>query len=97
MSRFKRPSPLGSLLSDLVDDLGIAGRLDQTQVEETWKKVAGPQAARVTRRVRMQDGTLTVYLTNATWRHALHAQRDDWRDRLNEALGSESVSEIVFR
>ncbi|NNE70836.1 MAG: DUF721 domain-containing protein [Rhodothermales bacterium] len=97
MSRFKRPSQLGSLLSDLVDDLGLAGRLDEAKVEETWKQVVGPQAGRVTRRVRMHGGTLTVYLTDATWRHALHAQRAEWRERLNDALGSEAVSEIVFR
>lgn len=97
MSRFKRPSPLSSLLSDVAEDLGISGRLDETQIEETWKSVAGVQAARVTRRVRMTRGVLTVYLTDATWRHALHAQREEWRTRLNEAIGHETVSEIVFR
>ncbi len=97
MSRFKRPSPLSSLLSDVADDLGISRRLDETQIEETWRAVAGVQSARVTRRVRMQKGVLTVYLTDATWRHALHAQREDWRVRLNEALGEDVVSEIVFR
>ncbi|MFT4604112.1 MAG: putative nucleic acid-binding Zn ribbon protein [Rhodothermales bacterium] len=97
MSRFKRPSSLSSLLSDVTQDLGITRRLDETQIEETWKSVAGVQAARVTRRVRMNRSVLTVYLTDATWRHALHAQRKEWRVRLNEALGHELVSEIVFR
>lgn len=97
MSRFRPPKSLSTLLPDVVDDLGVSRRLDEARVEETWRVVAGPQAARVTSRVRMVDGTLTVYLTNATWRHALHAQREDWRHRVNEALGSEVVTEIVFR
>ena len=75
----------------------MSERLGQARVEETWRRVAGPQAARVTRRVRMSEGRLMVYLTDATWRHALHAQREDWRDRLNQALGEDLVSEIQFR
>ena len=97
MSRFKKPSSLSSLLSGVVDDLGVKTRLGEAGVEDTWRKVAGPQADRVTRRVRMTDGKLTVYLTDATWRHALHAQREDWKDRVNEALGQPLVQEIVFR
>ncbi|MFT5142802.1 MAG: putative nucleic acid-binding Zn ribbon protein [Rhodothermales bacterium] len=77
--------------------MGISDRLGDTNVEEAWKKVAGPQAARVTRRVRMAGGRLTVYLTDATWRHALHAQREEWRDRVNESVGQPLVKEILFR
>jgi predicted nucleic acid-binding Zn ribbon protein len=97
MGRARHPSSLSSLLSAVVDDMGISDRLGDTNVEETWKKVVGPQAARVTRRVRMAGGRLTVYLTDATWRHALHAQREEWRDRVNEAVGQPLVKEILFR
>ncbi|MBO6574893.1 MAG: DUF721 domain-containing protein [Rhodothermales bacterium] len=97
MSRFRKPNSLSSLLGNVVEDLGLSTRLNETKVEETWRQLAGPQADRVTRRVRMKDGVLTVYLTDATWRHALHAQRKEWCTRLNVALDGEPVREIIFR
>lgn len=97
MSRFKKPAPLASLLRGVVDDLGLTDRLDDTRIEEAWRKLAGPAAERVTSRVRMQDGRLTVYLNDATWRHALHAEREAWRLRINEAVGRNAVQEILFR
>jgi len=36
-------------------------------------------------------------MRSAAWRHTLHLQREDWRQRLNEHLGREVVREIVFR
>jgi predicted nucleic acid-binding Zn ribbon protein len=95
--RRKSATSLSSLLSGVIDDLGVSKRLDETNVEEAWRSIAGPQVARVTNRVRMRDGRLTIFLTDAAWRHALHAERPAWMRRVNEALGRDVVKEILFR
>jgi predicted nucleic acid-binding Zn ribbon protein len=97
MSRSRKPVALSSLIDGVVDRLGVGGRIKEARVEETWTQLAGPGIARVTSRVRLHGNKLVVQLTSSAWRNELHLQRGAWRDRINEALGSEVVKEIVFR
>ncbi len=91
------PRPLGAVLKEVIERLGLKSRIEAAQVVETWAALAGPQINRVTDMVWVRDGTLYVKLTSAAWRHTLHLQREQWRLRLNEALGKPLIQEIVFR
>ncbi|CAM3206595.1 DUF721 domain-containing protein [Rhodothermus bifroesti] len=91
------PRPLGAVLKEVIERLGLKSRIEAAQVVETWAALAGPQINRVTDAVWVRDGTLYVKLTSAAWRHTLHLQREQWRLRLNEALGKPLIQEIVFR
>ncbi len=91
------PRPLGAVLREVIERLGLKSRIEAAQVVETWAALAGPQINRVTDAVWVRDGTLYVKLTSAAWRHTLHLQREQWRLRLNEALGKPLIQEIVFR
>ncbi len=95
--RRKSASSLAELIPDVVEDLGVGDRLDQARIEEAWRQVAGEQIGRVIGRVRLSGDRLTVEVTSSAWRQALTMQREDWRARLNEAVGAERVREIVFR
>ena len=97
MNRRRTPASLGELIPDLVEDLGLADRLDEARIEEAWKKLAGPGIGRVTRRVRLHGDRLVIQLESAAWRQALHMQREEWRERINEVVGGERIREIVFR
>lgn len=97
MTRKNSASALADLIPAVIDDLGVGERLEQTAIEETWRRIAGPQLERVTGRVRLHKGRLTVEVKSSAWRQALTMQKDAWRQRLNDALGSERVAELVFR
>jgi predicted nucleic acid-binding Zn ribbon protein len=97
MSRRKAPASLGDLIPEVVDDLGLTDRLDEARIEAEWRAMAGPRIGRITRRVRLHGDRLVVQLDSATWRQALHMQREEWRQKINEAIGRERVREIVFR
>ena len=98
MSRSSRsPQPLGDVLDDLIDRLGIQAQIDKASVIEAWAAVAGPQINGVTKTAWVKGRTLYVKIRSATWRQELHMQRKKWRHRLNEHLGEELVEEIVFR
>lgn len=97
MNRRKSPASLGELIPGVVDDLGLTDRLDETRVESEWRKIAGPKIGRVTRRVRLHGDKLVIQLDSAAWRQALHMQRDEWKERINEAIGGDRVAEIIFR
>ncbi len=97
MTRRKTPASLGDLIPGVVDDLGLTDRLDEARVEAEWRRIAGPAIGQVTRRVRLHGDRLVVQMDSAAWRQALHMQREEWRVRINEAIGSDRIREIVFR
>ncbi|NBC87426.1 MAG: DUF721 domain-containing protein [Bacteroidetes bacterium] len=91
------PQPLGDVLQDVIDRLGMRDKIDEARVVETWATIAGDRVNAVTESVWMKGDTLFVKISSAAWRQELHMNRRAWRDRLNDALGREIVGEIMFR
>jgi len=97
MSSSDRPRPLGEVLQDVIDDLGVQAEIDEARVIETWAAVAGRKINEVTETAWMDGSTLYVKITSAAWRQELHMNRRKWRTRLNSEFESDIVDEIVFR
>ncbi len=91
------PRPLGEVLEEVIDELGVQKEIDEARVVDTWAAVASDKMNSVTESAWMKGSTLYVKITSAAWRQELHMNRRKWRDRLNGALGKELVDEIVFR
>jgi len=91
------PQPLGDVLQDVIDRLGMRDKIDEARVVETWATIAGDRVNAVTESVWMKGDTLFVKISSAAWRQELHMNRRAWRNRLNDALGREIVGEIMFR
>lgn len=92
-----RPRPLGEVLQDVIDDLGVQAEIDEARVIETWAVVAGRKINEVTETAWMDGSKLYVKITSAAWRQELHMNRRKWRTRLNSEFESDIVDEIVFR
>ena len=88
---------LGAVMHSVIDDLGLRAKLDATRIIETWATMAGPQINGVTESVWFKGGKLYVRIRSSAWRHELHLRRRAWCERLNDYLGEELVSEVVFR
>lgn len=97
MSTNDGPRPLGEVLKEVINELGVQEKMDEARVVETWASVAGTKINSVTESVWMKGSTLYVKITSAAWRQELHMNRRKWRERLNGALESDLVDEIVFR
>ncbi|HHP7237440.1 DUF721 domain-containing protein [Longibacter sp.] len=91
------PQPLGDVLQDVIDRLGMRDKIDEARVVETWATIAGDRVNAVTESVWMKGDTLFVKISSAAWRQELHMNRRAWRNRLNDALGREIVDKIMFR
>lgn len=89
--------PLGRALKAWIDENGLRQRVDEARAVEVWAHLVGPAILRVTDGVAVRHGVLTVRLTSAMWRHHLHQQREEWRQKLNARLGREVIDEVVFR
>jgi len=97
MSTSNSPRPLGEVLQEVIDELGVQQEVDEARVIETWASVAGPKINEVTESAWMKDATLYVKITSAAWRQELHMNRRKWRQRLNGEFDADLVDEIVFR
>jgi predicted nucleic acid-binding Zn ribbon protein len=97
MSRSRSPRALGSVLKDVTRSLGIDGKLGEGRVIVAWEEIVGPRIAREVTRIRVRGNRLIVQISSPVWRQELHLNRQSWCRRLNEELGEELISEIVFR
>jgi predicted nucleic acid-binding Zn ribbon protein len=93
----ERPRPLGEVLKEVIDQLGVQDEIDEARVVETWAAIAGTKINSVTESAWMNGSTLYVKITSAAWRQELHMNRRKWRERLNGEFDSEVVDEIIFR
>lgn len=97
MPVYKGLQPLGAVLGTVIEDLGIARKLDEVRTVEAWAAVAGPQVNGVTEKAWVKGDRLYVKIHSSAWRYELSLSRRAWRERLNEHLGASLVREIVFR
>ena len=95
--RSATPQHIGSVLSDLVERLGIGPRLNEAKAVEAWAELAGSSIIAVTDSVRVKSGRMIIKITSPTWRYELSLQRNEWRERINEYVGKEVVREVIFR
>ena len=66
--RRRRPAALGEVLSGLLEQSGLAERVEQAALLPEWPELVGPQIAAVTEpRSVSADGTLWVAVRTHAW------------------------------
>ena len=76
--------------------LGVQKKLDGGLAMARWADAVGPHIASRAQAESFSDGTLTVVVPDATWRHELSLSRERLIEELNTALGHRVVREIFF-
>lgn len=90
------PQSLGSVLKELIDQMGLRRKMDEARIVEAWASLAGTTINGVTDKAWVKNRTLYVRIVSAAWRHELHLRRHAWKARLNQNLGEDLVQQIVF-
>lgn len=62
-----------------------------------WEHIVGEQIARVAHPIWVQKGVLVVAVPNHVVQHEFSLLREEFKRKLNQALGAERVQEIRFR
>lgn len=86
---------LSEALKDLVQDLGLRAKLDESAIRADWETIVGAMIARHTTGLRLLNGRLHVKVDSAPLRQEMTYMREDLRLRINEKLGREVVREVV--
>lgn len=94
MAKKDNQQPLGDALRSFIKDHRLQDGLDQVQAVEAWGRVMGPGVAKYTRKVRLQDTTLHVYLDSSVLREELSLGTSRIIEMMNADLGRDLVTHL---
>jgi len=88
---------IASVLQNMIIGSKLENGLNKVAVESVWHEVMGPPISKYTKSIKWSAPVLYIYLSSSVLREELHYGKEKIIKMLNEALGQELVSDIVFK
>lgn len=88
--------PIGTVLSSLMQELGLGKKLKQYEAVRVWREIVGERIAKVAIATKIINGTLIVKVAKSTWRNELSLMKKEIIAKINAALKEEIVKDIKF-
>lgn len=67
------------------------------QIEEIWEELMGKTIAKYTEKIQIVNHTLFITTSVAPLKNELHYQKNQIRQRVNEALGENIITDVVIQ
>ncbi len=90
----KEVKPISELLSQYLRRQGMETPLLQRRLIETWDTLLGPTIAQYTTEKFIKNQVLFVKILNPALRQDLNMMRSQLVKRLNDAVGSQIITEV---
>ena len=84
-------------IDQLLKAYGLGPRLDEISLLKSWDEVCGPMIAKHTKDLYFKSGTLYVVLDSAPLRQELTYAKSKLIEKLNQSVGKNMVSSLVFK
>ncbi len=94
--RRRTPQRVGTVVRDVLDEIGIRERVERASTAAAWAESVGPHIAKVTKAARVRGGTLFVEVASAAWMTELNMMRRTLLQQLNEGRTEGRIDRIVF-
>ena len=94
--RKPEPEQINKILSKIVSSKALKKGIINVRVEELWKKVMGENVEKYTQKVEFKNSTLYVYLKSSVLRSELSYGTDKIISLLNNEIGENTISKIIF-
>ncbi len=88
---------IGQIINDLLKKENLDVALDEHRACALWPQIVGDGINRYTIKRYVKDGVMTVHLSSASLKGELMLNRATIIARINEALGRDIISEIIFK
>lgn len=94
----KRSEPLrlDEIIRRMIDATGMRPELSRRTVVTEWPDVVGRHIASYTGQIYVRERTLHVHIVSAALKEELGYARDRLVERLNEAVGTEVIDNIII-
>ena len=88
---------IGQIINDLLKKENLDVALDEHRACALWPQIVGDGINRYTIKRYVKDGVMTVHRSSASLKGELMLNRATIIARINEALGRDIISEIIFK
>jgi predicted nucleic acid-binding Zn ribbon protein len=86
--------PLKEWLQVFAQSPQLRAKLYQTRVEKMWKELMGPVISGYTRRIKLDEQVLLLFIDSASLKSELTMMKENIRTLVNERLGEDYVREV---
>ena len=88
---------LKDVLGEILNEPKLKKGVSEFMAVHYWEKVMGKPVARVTKNVYFRNGMLFVSLNSSVVRGELVMLKDKIIKNMNEAIGSKTIRDIIFK
>jgi predicted nucleic acid-binding Zn ribbon protein len=88
---------IGDAINQFLKGSRLKGDIQALQIEEVWEKVMGKTIAKYTNKISIINRTLFITTNVAPLKQELSYQKEKIKLRVNEALGSNEINEVVIQ
>lgn len=92
----KGPESIGSVLGNLLKDLGLEKRIKEQEVIVNWEKIVGNNIAENTKPFKIEGAKLFLKVKSSAWRNELFYLKKELISKLNESAKQELIKDIIF-
>ncbi|MCQ2269508.1 MAG: DUF721 domain-containing protein [Bacteroidaceae bacterium] len=92
-----RAESVGEVLRKYLRQEGLETPLNQFRLIDKWNELLGPGIAAYTGEIYIKNQTLYVQIKSPALKNNLMMERERLAKRLNEAVGAQVISNIIFR
>lgn len=97
MGKDPNQNTVGELIKAFYEERKGPNYLDEVKIVKSWNSVVGPFIAQYTKDLHIKDGVLLVSLTSDSLRNELSYSKSVLRKNLNDLVGYELLTDIIFR
>ena len=94
--RRRRPEPIGKVLVELIEKLGIAAKMSEQRAVTEWAEIVGEKVAEHTRAVKVDRGRLFVEVDSPVWSQELTFMKRKIVREINRRIGREAIEHVHF-
>ena len=95
--KYSDAKPIGQIIQDFVKEENLEKDMNEQKASYVWPDVVGFGVNRYTISRSVHDGIMTVRLSSAVLRNELNMNRSLLVKRINEAVGAEVITDIIFK
>ncbi len=88
---------IGDAIQKFLQGSRLKGDIQALQIEEIWEQIMGKTIAKYTHQIKIINKTLFITTNVAPLKQELQYQKEKIKQRVNEALGSNDIQEVVIQ
>lgn len=79
------------------NDKRLSNNYNSYTTDAVWRQTFGDLISRYTTSVKLNKGTLTVYITSSALKQELHMNKEQIIERMNQNMKYKKIKEIIIR